>query len=125
MRLTIDDAPSRLERIGAAIPRVMLAVVFLAVGGSKFGDGSSWIGIFDQIGWGQWLRYLAGGMQLSGAVLLLIRRTAPIGAALIACTMVGACCFDLAKLGMGVMAVIPFGLLAAAVGVGMQSYFNR
>jgi uncharacterized membrane protein YphA (DoxX/SURF4 family) len=124
MRLTVDDTPSRLERIGAAIPRVLLAVVFLSTGSSKFGATSSWIKVFDRIGWGQWFRYVAGGMQVAGALLLLIPRTAVFGAALIACTMAGAVYFDLTALEAGPAAIIPFVLLAIAVGVGLQSYFN-
>jgi len=124
MRLTLDDKPTRMERIGASIPRLMLAILFLLIGSSKFGAASSWIQMFSRIGWGQWLRYLAGGMQVGGALLLLLPRTAVAGAALIACTMAGAVYVDIAVLGLGFVAIIPFALLAMAIGVGLQSYFN-
>jgi uncharacterized membrane protein YphA (DoxX/SURF4 family) len=123
MRLTVDDTPSRLERIGAAIPRIVLALVFLSIGSSKFSAGQ-WIRVFDRIGWGQWFRYAAGATQVAGAILLLIPRTAVVGAALIACTMAGAVYFDLTSLQAGPAAVIPLVLFAIAVGVGLQSYFN-
>jgi len=124
MRLTLDETPTRMERIGASIPRLALAVVFLLIGSSKFGATSPWISMFERIGWGQWLRYLAGVMQLAGALLLLLPKTAAGGALLIACTMAGAVYFDLTRLQLGFAAVIPFALGALATGVGMQSYFN-
>ena len=37
-----------------------------------------------------WLRYLTSGLQVTGAVLLLIPRTFLIGALFIGCTMAGA-----------------------------------
>jgi putative oxidoreductase len=125
VRLTIDDTPTRLERIGSALPRVGLALVFMAIGSSKFAASSGWIGVFDRIGWGQWFRYFAGVMQLGGALLLLMRRTALVGATLIACTMAGAIYFDLFVLRVGVAAAIPLVLLVMAIAVGLQSYFNR
>jgi uncharacterized membrane protein YphA (DoxX/SURF4 family) len=124
MRLTLDDTPTRMERIGASIPRLALAGVFLLIGSSKFGATSPWIPMFDRIGWGQWLRYLAGTMQVAGAVLLLLPRTAAIGGLLVACTMAGAVYFDLTRLQLGFAAVIPFAIGAVATGVAMQSYFN-
>jgi len=81
MRLTLDETPTRMERIGASIPRLALAVVFLLIGSSKFGATSPWISMFERIGWGQWLRYLAGVMQLAGALLLLLPKTAAGGRA--------------------------------------------
>jgi uncharacterized membrane protein YphA (DoxX/SURF4 family) len=124
MRLTLDETPTRMERIGASIPRLALAAVFLLIGTSKFGATSPWIPMFERIGWGQWFRYLAGVMQLGGALLLLLPGTAAIGALLIACTMAGAVYFDLTSLQLGFAAVIPFAVGAVAAGVGMQSYFN-
>ena len=125
MRLTIDDEPNRLQKIGAAIPRLMLAALFGLIGASKLGPASGWILIFDRIGWGQWFRYATGAIQIAGAMLLLSRRTAHFGAVVIAATMAGAVVFDVAVLNVGGAVLIPFVLLAAAIGVGIQTYLNR
>ena len=48
------------------------------------------VDMFDAIGIGQWFRYVTGGIEVVSALLLLVSSTAPIGAALLVCTMVGA-----------------------------------
>ena len=83
-RRTIGDV------IADWLPRLAVAVLFLAVGGTKFESSSSWVQIFARIGFGDWFRYLAGSMQVAGALLMLIPRTVVFGAALIACTLAGA-----------------------------------
>jgi putative oxidoreductase len=45
---------------------------------------------FDKIGVGHWFRYVTGGIEVISAILLLIPRLSPLGAALLACTTVGA-----------------------------------
>ena len=45
---------------------------------------------FDKIGIGQWFRYVTGAVEVASAVLLLIPRLTPVGAALLVCTMSGA-----------------------------------
>jgi putative oxidoreductase len=49
-----------------------------------------WIPIFVRIGVPAWFRYLAGALQVAGAILLVIPRTFLIGACFIGCTMIGA-----------------------------------
>jgi uncharacterized membrane protein YphA (DoxX/SURF4 family) len=70
--------------------RVALAVFFFTVGSRTFGAHSIWVPIFNQMGAPSWLRYLTSGLQVTGAVLLLIPRTFLIGALFIGCTMAGA-----------------------------------
>lgn len=70
--------------------RVLVALYFLNVGTRKLVGATMWVTIFEQIGAGQGFRYLTGLLQVSGAVLLLIPRTFPVGAGVLACTMVGA-----------------------------------
>ena len=96
-QVAVEPPPSRLRTIGRALPRLGLAVFFALVGYSKFDSdpGSEWVQIFEQIGVGQWLRYVTGVMQVGGAVLLLPRKTLTAGAAMLACTMAGAAFVDL------------------------------
>jgi putative oxidoreductase len=72
------------------IPRVAVAMGFLAIGTGKFAAHSVRIRIFAQIGFGQWFRYLTGVLQIGGALLVLIPRTFALGILLLACTMLGA-----------------------------------
>jgi putative oxidoreductase len=39
--------------------------------------------MFENIGWGQWFRYFTGGLDLIGAVLVLVPRSAFYGAVLL------------------------------------------
>jgi len=96
-QVAVEPPPSRMRTIGRALPRLGLAVFFALVGYSKFDSdpGSEWVQIFEQIGVGQWLRYVTGAMQVGGAVLLLPRKTLTAGAAMLACTMAGAAFVDL------------------------------
>jgi uncharacterized membrane protein YphA (DoxX/SURF4 family) len=105
--------------IGLAI-RISLAVAFAVFGWEKFGGGE-WTELFRQIGLGDWLRYLTGGLQMTGAALLLLPRAARSGAALIALTMAGAIVAHLFFLPTGIGgALIPAAFLGFAVAAGWR-----
>jgi putative oxidoreductase len=53
-----------------------------------------WVQVFDEIGLGQWFRYLTGAMQVAGGILLLFRKTMTAGAGMLASTMLGAALVD-------------------------------
>src|ERR1700731_3150695 len=54
---------------------------------------------FDKVGVGQWFRYITGGIEVASAILLLIPRLTPVGAALLVCTMTGAVLTHLVLIG--------------------------
>ena len=72
------------------LPAAYLMWVFLQQGSAKFSDTSGWAKAFAVWHFPVWFRVLIGCMEISGAVLLVTRRTAPLGAALIAVVMLGA-----------------------------------
>jgi putative oxidoreductase len=120
----VDDAtPATTPRIaiGTWVLRGCIAAGFLLLGERKLFpvEGSMWVRMFDQIGYGDWFRHLTGAMQVAGALLLVVPRTAIVGAALIGATLVGAMLAHMFVLGTGVGgAIIPGFLLvplAAAV----------
>ncbi|WP_255171879.1 DoxX family protein [Xanthomonas hortorum] len=80
----------RVERTVSLILRISLAAAFLYYAGLKLIGAPAMVGAFDKIGLGQWLRYATGLVELSGALLLLPRRFAIAGAALLLLTMIGA-----------------------------------
>ena len=113
--VTRPDVPVyRLSAIDWSL-RAGVALAFAVFAAEKL-FGSNWIGLFAAIGLGQSFRYATGAVQLAGALLLLVPKTARIGAALIGSTMVGAMFIHIAVLDTGVGgAIIPAALLPLVV----------
>jgi putative oxidoreductase len=111
LQLTIEEKQTFLDVLGRVIPRIAVALLFLALGWSKFGANSVWVRMFDQIGFGQWFRVLTGALQVGGAVLTLIPRVSWIGAAILSCTMLGAVLTQLFILHTGLLAISPAVLM--------------
>lgn len=75
------------------------AAAFLAAGGAKLVGAAPMVEIFDKIGVGQWFRFLTGTLEITGAVLILLPRTAFWGGLLLACVMTGAVVTHLVAIG--------------------------
>ena len=73
------------------------------------------VATFDQVGLGQWLRYLTGIIELGGAVLLWLPGLQAVGAMVLGGTMVGAVLTHLFILGPSAVPAIVLGILCAAV----------
>ena len=71
------------------IPTLFLVYVFARQGAAKFSDTSGWARAFAVWHYPVWFRILVGACEVIAAILLLTRRTASIGAALIALVMLG------------------------------------
>ena len=71
--------PSKAVNIAIWGVQILTALAFLAVGGSKLTGAPAMVDMFHKIGFGQWFRYLTGSLEVTGAVLLLLPRTAAIG----------------------------------------------
>jgi putative oxidoreductase len=99
--------------------RGSVALAFVMFGMEKL-TGTSWVKLFADIGLGQWFRYFTGAVQVTGAALLLIPRTARVGAGFLACTMLGAMFVHVFVLGTGMFAIIPAILLSFAVAAGWK-----
>ena len=89
--------------------RGAIALVFVLEGTEKFSSDphSSWVRLFQQIGMGQWFRYLTGAVEVLGSVLVLIPWTVTAGLALLACTMAAATLIVLFVLGRPADSVFP------------------
>ena len=81
--LPVERTPDRIDLIRTWVPRVVMGMFFISMGSQKFTE-PYWVGVFETIGMGDWLRYVTGGLQLGGALLLLAPRTALVGAAMLA-----------------------------------------
>jgi hypothetical protein len=110
----IDESPTRvrLRRVTAMLPHIVVGGLFVVIGYTKFeaDPNGEWFRIFEQIGLGQWLRYVTGGLQIAGGLLLPFRRTLTAGAVVLGSTMVGAVLVDLFLLGSPLV-VVPLLLL--------------
>jgi uncharacterized membrane protein YphA (DoxX/SURF4 family) len=60
--------------------QVVGALAFTQTGVSKLVGTQEMVQAFDAVGVGQWLRYLTGGLEILGAVLLVIPGNAAFGA---------------------------------------------
>ena len=70
-----------------AILRVILGLAFLAIAAVKLSGSLQTPQMFANIGWGQWFRYFTGALDLIGAVLVLLPRSAFYGALVLMCTV--------------------------------------
>jgi len=95
--------------------RVILTLAFIGAGGGKLYGVEMMIMTFDQIGFGQWLRYLTGLIEVLGVALLWMPRKQVIGALLLGGTMVGAIMTHWFILGPSAVPAIVLGLVCAAV----------
>jgi uncharacterized membrane protein YphA (DoxX/SURF4 family) len=114
--------PSRIDALTAWLPRLAVAIAFVAIGFSKFRD-PLWVRLFDRIGFGAWFRYLTGAMQIAGGLLTLVPRLSLLGIAMVAATMAGAVATWIA-FGQAFGAFIPGTILIVLLAIGV-SEFNR
>jgi putative oxidoreductase len=118
MKLLLEERRSVLDVAGTWLPRIVVSLLFIFVGKSKFVDHGEWVAIFAKIGFGQWFRYFTGVLQVLGGVLVLIPKTFLFGILLIECTMVGAMAAWIFFLGQPFTAIIPGALLIGILFVG-------
>jgi len=71
------------------LPALFLAFVFFLQGAAKFSDSSGWAVAFRHWGYPDWFRFTVGFVELLAGALLVLRRTAPVGALLVILLMIG------------------------------------
>jgi uncharacterized membrane protein YphA (DoxX/SURF4 family) len=81
---------SRWRDLALWVPTLFLIWVFTQQGAAKFSSTSGWARAFAFWHFPVWFRILIGCLEVGAALLLLTRRTAPIGAGIIAVVMLGA-----------------------------------
>lgn len=115
LKFLTEPESHRIDIFTAWLPRLGVVLAFLFIGSTKFNNDprGEWYKIFEQIGLGQWFRYFTGAMQVSGALLLLTPWTRTAGAAMLACTMVGAMIVDIVIAHAIGYAFVPLLLLCA------------
>jgi putative oxidoreductase len=107
-----------VRKAGEWTLRVLLALVFVAAGVDKF-VGPMWVRVFNDIGFGQWFRYVTGVVELLGALLLLVRPATMIAVPMLICTMLGALLVHVTVVGVGFPTIAVSILLALLLGLGL------
>jgi putative oxidoreductase len=110
-------APTRPRWASAALwlVRGLLALAFVAAGGAKLYGVPMLVEEFQHIGLGQWFRYVTGGLEIMGAILLLLPQKAALGALLLICIMTGAVITHLFVIGGSAVPAIVLLALNAVV----------
>ena len=106
---------SRASLVALWLTQVALALMFLMAGGSKLAGVPAMVSLFDQVGVGQWFRYVTGIIELTAGIALLIPSAAVFGAMLLIPTMLGAIVINVFVVPASPMPPLVLLLLAAAV----------
>jgi putative oxidoreductase len=77
------------------ITEVVLAAVFFIVGGAKLVGRSDMVALFQDIGIGQWLRYVTGTLEVMGAALLVVPLLSAASALVLGAVMIVATLIEL------------------------------
>jgi putative oxidoreductase len=124
----LHDQPSATPSVGidvgAWMPRIGVGLFFIIFGLEKFDSSrvGSWVPLFEQIGVGQWFRYVTGIVEVSAGLLLVPPATTVPAALILAATMLGAIavhCFVIHDPGAS---VLPAGALIAVAIVGLRAW---
>jgi len=94
---------------------ILLAVGFTFFGGVKLVNSPAMVREFTQIGFGQWLRYFTGILEVTGAIGVLIPKFRFWAALQIATVMVGATLTNLAILRLPPLAGLTAVLMSLAL----------
>ena len=95
--------------------RILLALAFGAAGSAKLAGVEQMVATFEAFGWGQWFRYVTGGIEVAGALLMLIPATGLYAALLLGGTMVGGTVSHLLVVPGSPVPAMVLGLLCALV----------
>jgi uncharacterized membrane protein YphA (DoxX/SURF4 family) len=96
------------------ILKVLMAGLFLFAAVKKLTGNPGMIHEFDEVGLGQWFRYVVGLLELAGAGIMLWPRTTSLGAALLLFVDVGAFFAQIVKLHMGWVHTVVVGAMLVA-----------
>jgi putative oxidoreductase len=126
LTFVVDEKRSAVNVFMTWVARVAVALAFVFIGATKFNNDPNgmWFKLFEQIGFGQWFRYFTGAMQVTGGLLLLTRWTLTVGAAMLACTMVGAMFVDIFVQHAVGYALVPAVLLGIIASVWFTGRFG-
>lgn len=109
------EAVSKEQTIAIWVLRVLLGLIFLAIGAAKLIGTLQTVQFFAAIGWGQWFRFATGLLDVAGAVLLFVPHWTSYGAVLLVCTVGSATVICLTILHQNPAVPLALTLLAATL----------
>lgn len=98
MTIQASAKPSKVINVILWILQIAFAAMFLVAGAVKLLNDPMMIEVFAKVGFGQWLRYVIGVVEILSAIMLIVPNLVPYGALLLICTMVGTIIAHLAVL---------------------------
>ena len=101
--------------------QVLVGLALLGAGSAKLAGAEEMVKQFDAIGLGQWFRYVTGGLEILGAVLMLVPKLSGVGALVLSTVMVGAVGAHLTKLGGSPVPALVFLVLLAVIAWGRRA----
>ncbi|MEU4191862.1 DoxX family protein [Kribbella sp. NPDC026611] len=110
----------RTGTVALWVVQVLLAAMFVMASLPKLSGDPAMVEQFRSIGAGQWLRYFVGGLELAGAIGLLVPRLCGLAAVGLTALMVGATFTNVVVL--GISPAIPLAFLVVAVAI---AWFRR
>ena len=115
--------PGRALNITLWVVQILLAALFAFAGINKLlALQPEVVEGFTKIGLGQWFRYLTGGLELAGAIGLLIPRLSGLAALGLAGVMVGAVFAHVLALPPVALAIVPAVLSVVLVLIARASW---
>ena len=111
---------NKINKYSIPLVKILLSFAFLSAGVFKLIGAEQMVGMFEQIGWGQWFRYVTGLIEISSIILIWTPNKQIFGAMLLVCTMIGAMITHIVLGFPGVSMAIILGVLAAYI-----MYFYR
>jgi uncharacterized membrane protein len=114
--LTTAAVPTGKVKIASWVLRGLAAAAFLAAGGAKLTGVPMMVGIYEQIGIGQWFRIVTGVVEVAGAIGLLIPATAGLGGLMLAVTMACAVMTHLFVIGGSAIPALVLMVITGTVG---------
>lgn len=113
--------PSSVTTIATWILRLIVAAFFLYMGAyMKLTGNPGMVEEFGKLGLGPYFIYVAGAIELVGALLVLYPKTTPLGCLLLLCVMIGAFVAQIGPLHGDVIHV-----LVAALVLGVLYFLTR
>ncbi len=104
---------TKLKKAVTWVIQIVLAMIFLTMGMAKLSGVEGTIQLFEQIGFGQWFRFVTGAIEVTASILLLFGPYASLGAGLILITMTGAVMTHLWWIGGSILPPLSLGAAAA------------
>jgi len=105
----------KLNKYVIPLVKILLSLAFLSAGAFKLIGAEQMVGMYEQIGWGQWFRYVTGLIEVTAIALIWLPNKQVFGATLLVFTMIGAIITHIALSFSGVFLAITLGVLAAYI----------